>query len=279
MESAARRLWTSLETVHDVVYFSPLVRAAGLELGLRGFWMTYFAFRAAPFGPVGAPVVTASFAGFHPAMVERALPGAWLLAAPELCLQARSDASVAALQGLGAPGDARVVEMLAPLVTAADPTGRPLFAVNAALPLPTDPLAATWQLATTLREHRGDGHVAALVAAGLSGLQAHHLQVARGRLPAEQLRGVRGWSPDEWSAAETTLQDRGLLQDGHLTPFGQVTLTEIEDQTDDASWAGCLHALGKDGVDEVIALLAPTVAAVRASGVLPVFNPTGLGSR
>ena len=70
----ARRLWAAMEPLHDVVYFAGGVRPAGIALGLRGFWMTYFAFRAAPLGPVPAPPVVAAFAGFHPAMVAKALP-------------------------------------------------------------------------------------------------------------------------------------------------------------------------------------------------------------
>ena len=70
----ARRLWAALEPLHDVVYFGDDVRAAGIALGLRGFWMTYFAFRAVPLGAVGPEPVTAMFAGFAPAMVAKALP-------------------------------------------------------------------------------------------------------------------------------------------------------------------------------------------------------------
>ena len=77
----ARRLWATLETIHDVVYFAPGVRDAGAGLGLRGFWNTYFAFRAAPLGAVGAEPVIACFAGFEPGMVAKALPDAWSVSA------------------------------------------------------------------------------------------------------------------------------------------------------------------------------------------------------
>ena len=93
----ARRLWAALEPLHDVVYFADGIRPAGIALGLRGFWMTYFAFRAAPLGPVPAPPVIAAFAGFHPAMVAKALPGAWSRTTPAACLEARAAVSVATL--------------------------------------------------------------------------------------------------------------------------------------------------------------------------------------
>src|SRR3712207_7111488 len=39
--------------------------------GLRGGWMSYFACRAAPLGPVPAAVVVATFYNFAPPMVDR----------------------------------------------------------------------------------------------------------------------------------------------------------------------------------------------------------------
>jgi hypothetical protein len=90
----ARRQWATLETIHDVVYFDPGVRDAGVGLGLRGFWMAYFAFRAAPLGAVGAEPVIACFAGFEPGTVAKALPDAWSRTTPEACLDARRSVSV-----------------------------------------------------------------------------------------------------------------------------------------------------------------------------------------
>src|SRR3954462_7201263 len=80
--SIARRAWLGLEAVHAVVYFAPEARDAYAGLGLKGFWMGYFASRAAPLGPVPAPVVEAMFFGFSPNMVRRALPDAWSVAPP-----------------------------------------------------------------------------------------------------------------------------------------------------------------------------------------------------
>jgi hypothetical protein len=97
----ARRLWATLETIRDVVYFAPGVRDAGMGLGLRGFWMTYFAFRAAPLGAVGAEPVIACFAGFEPGMVAKALPDAWSRTTPEARLDARRSVSVDALTAAG----------------------------------------------------------------------------------------------------------------------------------------------------------------------------------
>lgn len=51
----ARALWERYEPVHDLVYFAPQAHRAAEALGLRGYWMGYFALRAAPLGPVSPP--------------------------------------------------------------------------------------------------------------------------------------------------------------------------------------------------------------------------------
>jgi len=275
----ARRLWTALEPLHGVVYFAPGVREAGIGIGLRGFWMTYFAFRAAPLGPVGAAPVVATFAGFEPSMVFKALPDAWSRAAPAACLTARTDVSAAALRSAGVDeaACADVVPLLAPVAASADPTGRALYAANAALPLPEDPVAALWQLATTLREHRGDGHVAALLSHGVTGLEALVLQVGAGKFPAELMRSVRGWPVEDWDAAARALRSRGMLDyDGTLTGWGAEFLGAIEERTDERAWTGGLSTLGEDGVEKVLTALRPSVEALWRAGILPDLNPTGL---
>src|SRR5579859_1401505 len=101
MEAAlARTIWHDLETLNAVAYFSPECREAPARLGLKGFWMGYFACRAAPMGPVTAAVVEATFFNFHPGRVRRAIPDAWSIASPATVLQARAAAAAAALRRL-----------------------------------------------------------------------------------------------------------------------------------------------------------------------------------
>src|SRR5262249_27542793 len=196
----------------------------------------------------------------------------------------------------------RAARILGPVAAGADPTGRPLFAANVAVVPPDDALGRLWQLATTLREHRGDGHIAAMVSEGITGLEAHLLQAAAGRFPQAVIRQVRGWSEEQGAAATDALCTRGLLTtdgatdaDGAtgpapgaepataaadgvlgLTPAGRAVLDTIEAHTDERAWTGGLTALGERGVEEVLALLRPSVRAVVASGMLPPVNPTGL---
>jgi hypothetical protein len=262
--SIARRAWFGLEAIHGVVYFAPEAADAFKAIGLKGFWMGYFASRAAPLGVVPADVVEATFFGFAPAMVRRSIPDAWSFADPGAVLDARRTAAGAALRRI--LGDVDVAEAAAlarDAATAAPVSGRTLFAAHRALPWPDEPLLALWHAATLLREHRGDGHVAALVTAGLDGLDAHVLQVLEGGIPRATLQGNRGWSDDEWAASEERLRGRGDL--------GALKLA-VEDATDVAA------SRPYDDIDgeRLCRLLEPLRAAIVAGGGIPVPNPMGV---
>jgi hypothetical protein len=275
--AATRTLWRTLEPLHAVLYFAPGLRDTGAALGLKGYWMAYFAFRAAPMGLVDAAVVDATFSNFSPTLVARAVPEVWQRTTPEAAIEARLQVATDTMRAIGvdAAACAEAAAVLAPIAAAADATGRPLFAGNARLPLPVDPLGALWQLAGTLREHRGDGHIAAMVAGGLSGLEANVLQVAAGRGEAAAMQTARGWSPEQWQAAAEGLTERGLLDGESLTEAGRARLAEIEDRTDSAAWDGGLARLGERAIDDLAQLLAPSLAAVTESGLLP---PVGMVS-
>ena len=275
----AHRIWVTLETLHAVTYFAPGVADAGRAIGLTGFWQTYFAFRAAPLGAVGPEAVVAIFAGFHPQMVGRALPAAWEAATPARCLEARRSVAAASLRHAGV-SDAIVAAAVAPLeaaVASLDVTGRPLGAANAGVARGQSAVEDLWQLATVVREHRGDGHVAALVGAGLSGVEAHLLQTPTKGLPADAIMLARGLSADDWAAAGRALADRGLLARAEITPAGRDLLRSVEEETDRLSWRGGLESgLGENGVVEVVERLRPAVDAVLATEWLPFPNPMGL---
>ncbi|MFC1431801.1 hypothetical protein ACEZDB_14210 [Streptacidiphilus sp. N1-3] len=275
----ARLMWTLFEPLHAVTYFAPQARGAFEQVGLRGFWRGYFAGRAAPLGPVGPAPVFAAFYGFTRPMVERALPSVWALAEPQQVLDARATGAGAALRellGTAAADGAEVAEAARLCRTAAEAvevTGRVLAAANAALPWPEDPLAALWHAATVLREHRGDGHVAALLVAGLDGCES---LVWRAAVDNERrlLQPARGWSDQEWEAAEARLTARGWLHpDGGPTDLATTAREEIEARTD-ALAAGPWEALGSAGVARLVTLLRPIAHA--AAKALPFPNPIGL---
>ncbi|MGV9778096.1 SCO6745 family protein [Streptosporangium sp. NPDC003464] len=277
-----RVMWHLLEPLHAVTYFAPEARQAADAAGMRGFWMGYFAMRAAPLGPVGPDVVTAAFHGFHPGRVSRALPDAWTFAPPAAVLRARLDGAGAALRRLlaGAPADPADVAAAAALAWEAaghaDTAGRVLGAANQALPAPDEPYLKLWQAATTLREHRGDGHVAVLVAHGVSPVQAHLLKAAADETGIDVLRAGRHWAADDWAAGAAGLRERGWLDGSdRLTALGARERDRIERLTDEAA-AGPWRALGEERTAALSRLLHPLATAVVESGTLPVPNPMGL---
>jgi hypothetical protein len=191
----ARRFWEAIEPIHAVVYFAPEPVEAARRIGLRGFWMGYFAGRVAPLGAVPAPAVAAMAYGFAPAMVARAIPDAWRYADPEVVLDTRIAAAAETLRN-NLPGSLPVLgelgDVLWEAVAGCRFDGRPLAAAWSQVPRPDDPVAATWLAATILREHRGDGHVLAGVSAGLRGLDATLTFVATGAITRELIQPTRG---------------------------------------------------------------------------------------
>jgi hypothetical protein len=275
----ARALWQQLEPVHAVTYFAPECRAAFTDAGLRGFWMGYFAGRAAPMGAVGPGVVAATFFNFHPEMVRRAIPDAWTFATPEVILAARSESAATAIRRLVPNADdaARaLLPMLHRVIAHSSSAGRPLFAANCDLEPPADDLAALWQAATTLREHRGDGHVAVLTEAGLGGCEVHVLFAATMRVDGELLRANRGWSAADWDDATNRLRERGLLgADGSATAAGRTRHDEIEQRTDELAIEP-FRTLTTDAVDELLGGMRRLAEPIATSGDIPYPNPMGL---
>ena len=275
----ARVMWTLFEPIHAVTYFAPEARAAFEEAGLRGFWRGYFAGRAAPLGPAGAAVVTASFFNFAPAFVARAIPAVWDLITPEDALRTRLAGADAALLGLLAGREAEAAaaaDLLWQAIGELDFSGRVLAAANAALPLPdgeSSGMARLWQAATLLREHRGDGHFAALAAADVDGIEAVALRCCMG-LRREDLQPVRGWTDEAWDDALARLADRGWVgADGQLTGAGQAAHDAVEDATDWAAarpWA----RLAPQTTAEIRDVLTPLAQACATAQPYP--SPIGV---
>ena len=283
-EHVARRMWELYEPVHDVTYFSAESRAAIDAVGMRGFWMGYFAMRSAPLGTVTPAVVTSCFYVFHPDRVARALPDAWHYATPQDVLTARLtgvDAALRRLCGehlLTSALMAEVATLAGEAAAAADTTGRILAAANQALESPEPPHLALWQATTTLREHRGDGHLAVLVSRGIGPVHAQLFKVAAGESDAEVLRQSRKWDAQVWNTVQEQMRERGwLARSGELTTGGAAEHADIERLTDAAAMAPW-RALGARKTARLAELLAPLTHAVLQNATMPAGNPIGLTS-
>lgn len=232
-EHMIRAMWTLFEPIHSVSYFSAQARDAFASIGLTRYWDGYFAGRAAPLGAVSAAPVTAIFAGFSPFLVERAVPQVWAVASVESVLGARAEGAAATLRDL-VPDEAVIeaaADALAQVVRRVDSAGRPLAAANLALPDESDPYRRLWQSAATLREHRGDGHVIALVTEQIAGLAAIVLRSAVD-LDAAVMKTARGWGDEQWDAQADDLVERGLLTAKRtITENGATALNRAEHLT------------------------------------------------
>ncbi|MFB7655928.1 MULTISPECIES: hypothetical protein [unclassified Streptomyces] len=272
----ARRCHASLNPLHSLIYFAPEAEEEYTAAGLESGRMPYFAGRAAALGPVGAGVVAATFYNFSPDLVARHIPRAWDLAAPKELLSARLtavDRVLRRLLGDGLPDQPDVREAAELAATATEvcgSAGRPLYAAHADLPVPEQPHLALWHAITLLREYRGDGHLAALSAAGLDGLEAliSHTATGKGFTP-EFARQSRGWTELEWEAAKERLRGRGLLDsDGHLTARGNELRLEVEETTDRLALAPYAH-LGGPGVERLTEIGTRLTRTALAAGAFP----------
>lgn len=271
----ARHLWTLVEPLHAVTYFTAESTEAFQAAGLRGFWRGYFAGRSAPLGPAPAAVSTALYGNFAPRMVERAIPAIWELAPPDAALEARRSGAVAALRRLlaGLPGVDECADLLREVASGAPTSGRALGAANAALPWPEEPLGVLWQAATTLRELRGDGHLVGQLTVGLGGIDTIVLRCGHD-LHRDVMQPARGWDDDEWAVSEDGLRHRGLLgTDGRITDRGLEAMALAEEVTDRLAqepW----DAAGPALTERFVELATPLTAAARTE--LPEVTPLGL---
>ena len=289
----ARALWVVAESVHAVTYFAPACIQSLREAGLKGFWAGYFAARAAPLGAVVAAPVAAAFFNFDPAMVRRKVPACWDVVDPatltvrraeaaagtlsDICTREAREALVGALPNLrravaGCAGDGRPLTGANRLLWSSVETGLRRRAVPEAV----IGLGEAWQACTTLREHRGDGHVAALLVHGLSGLGAHLLAAGTLGVPADVLRDSRGWTSPQWAAGIAQLAGRGLLRpDGTATDAGRDLRSRIEAMTDDLAEPAFAALTDEETADLHRALLG-CATQIQGSGLYPFPNPIGL---
>ncbi|MFP5072971.1 SCO6745 family protein [Pseudonocardia nantongensis] len=282
--TATGRLARGLEPLHAQVYFAAEAEPAYREACLEEGRMTYFAPRAAPMGPVGPSVVTGTFYNFSPDLVARFIPRAWSLATADDLVAARfavADASLRRLLGddaVASPEMAEAARLARTAAEAVQPEGRPLAAGHLDLGWPTSPHLVLWHALSILREHRGDGHIALLLEAGLSGLEALLTATATGSgFTVAFAMASRGWTPQQWNAGIDALAGRGLLEpagggddaaEPALTEAGSALRKRLEDATDRlgaAPWT----ALGTDGAARLGELGGAFVRTAMANGAFP----------
>ncbi len=268
-----------MEPYHAMIYFA---REPQEEYTALGFDVAanravgYFPARAAAMGRVGPGVVQATFFNFSRLAVDFGLAGAWDVAGPEQLLAARlrgADRALRRLCGdlLNDPSVAEAAALARTATTGCTPYGRPLYAAHADLPWPDPPHLALWHAVTLLREFRGDGHVAALVGEGITGLEAAVLHVALGdSWTRKGLQATRAYSDEEWDGAVAALVARGwLTPDARFTDAGQAHRQRVEDATDRLALPAW-EALGEDGARRLRRLVRPLTAAVVDGGGLGI---------
>jgi hypothetical protein len=269
-DEMARKMWRTLEPYHGMIYFASEAREAFAALGLDDR-AGYFASRAAPMGAVSAEVVIATFYNFNPDLVRRSIPSAWAVATPEQILETRLESADRALRRMlgeevDTPGMAEAADLARTATGGCRLEGRPLYAGHASLPWPSAPHLVLWHAISLLREFRGDGHLAAMVADGVGGCEALVLHAATGDVPAAVLQHSRAWPDDAWQAATAALVERGwVTADGALTDEGRTHRQWVEDRTDGLAMAPWRH-LGPEGCDRLRGLVRPWSKAVVASG-------------
>ena len=282
-EALVRRFARAAEPLHSCGYYAQEITQF-TNLGYRGWWHAYFAYRSAPLGAASAAEVTDTFYNFAPRMVERAVPNCWSILDPQETRGKHLEFLEAALtrifDSFSFPTSLDpLVDALAGTLPRLNTEGRPLFCAWANEPWPDSPLLGLWHASTLLREYRFDAHNQALRTADISGLGCHLLMVADGRGSPEVIQKIRGWTQEEWEDEAIYLNKRGWLDSSmRYTDVGRSQRKRIEADTD----KGCLElcsALDKTTVTNSLLALEAVAQYLIESGVVPGrWPPAHLGN-
>lgn len=268
-QAKVHRMFELVEPIGTVT-FSEVPNEAFLALGMRDYWDGYFAGRAAPLGLASAEVVHAVFYNFAEGEVARHIPWVWGKTTPQEAIAVRERGSATALRqmigGLAdSPALVRVADLATRAAVSAPIEGRALYAGLRALEVPEEPVARLWHAATLLREHRGDGHNAVLVAHGIGGTESHVLLALSLGMRPENFGRIHHLPKARLAAVVDGLRDRGLVDDnGRFTDAGREIRERIEALTDELA-APAYDVLSADELDELIAGLEPIAAALQAA--------------
>lgn len=256
MNANARRMFELVEPIGMIPYAADDPNVAMFALGFTDYWDTYFAGRAAALGRVSAEIVDALFYNFAPGEVARHIPKVWDTTTPEAALAARYEGCGNALRRILAdhidtPAFARATELLLQAALSAPVEGRPMYAALRALPVPDGVVDQMFHAASMLREHRGDGHIAALMSEGIARLEAHVLFALSLDMPPEKFGRIHHLPPAQIAEVIDGMRERGLMGDE-----GRVVHQRIEDLTDDLAWKP-YEALTASELEELLSALEP----------------------
>lgn len=273
---AGRRCHSFLNALHSMVFFASESTQEFAQLGVTERPAANFAARAAALGPVGPGVVTAAYNSYKYEFVAQYMPKLWDTVTPAQAIAARYRAADGALrrvlgeEAVTSKEMAEAAELALRAAEACDRHGRVMYAAHADVPVPDAPHLRLWHAATLLREHRGDGHIAALVGAGLTGLDAQVTHTATGKgMAPKWVTATRGWTAEDWSAAVQGLRVRGLIDDaGELTAEGTALRERLEDDTDHLDRAPYEH-LGPEAVARLTDLAGEFAKTAVVAGAFP----------
>ena len=266
----ARRMFELVEPIGVIPYSADEPNEAMFALGFTNYWDTYFAGRAAPLGLVPAEVVDALFYNFAPGEVARHIPKVWDTTTPDAAIAARQQGCVNALRRiLGDRVDsaafARATDLLLRAAVSAPVEGRPMYAALRAVPIPDEVVARLFHAASLLREHRGDGHIAALMAEGVGRLEAHVLLALDMDMPAERFGRIHHLPTAQIAAVVDGMRSRGLIgDDGWLSEQGRAVKQRVEALTDDLA-AAPYESLEPGELDELVTALEPLAELLLAA--------------
>ena len=282
-DAAAVSAWMLgvLGVLHSPVYRSRELRGRLEALGVTDRLAGYLAQRAAPLGlPDGRPgahLVTATFYGFSPDAVAQRMPAVWDIASPAQVVDAVLDSMRELLGGLlddHRDVVAELADLIGPVVDSSEVVGRPLAAAWRDVPRTGEPLLDLWLATTVIRESRGDGHIALLVAEGIGPLESHLMTTGDRPEAREALEGLRAWKSSDIDAAATRLREAGLLdEEGGRTDRCRELRNDIERRTNERS-AAAWAATAPETIARLSDLLLDLLPPVLVSGTLlpPVFQ-------
>lgn len=284
----SRALAAALEPVTGQVYFSPECHSNYERLGFspsRGEFNgvmapdgpAYFTSRGSVMGQVPGEVVAAAFAVFNPAVVVPAVTHGWSLTDATTICAARDNGGTAQLVrvlGESPDGAASARDLLRRAVEPLRPEGRPLYSGLRSQDIPETLVGEVWRLGDMLREYRGDSHTAAWISAGFDACEIGIVSELYWGLPLKSYSRTRGWTDDDYAVALERLERDRLVADGALTALGREQRENVEIATD-RQMRPVVTALG-DSIGDLVAILRPWGAAVRAAKGYPAAGPHDL---